>query len=323
MKDIELTNNFQVEEIGEYEDWVYDLEIENNHNFFANDILLHNSLFLRFGHFLDKIVGDPWHQLSDKEKTNIVIRLSKVIERYIDKRSYEEIQKQDYNSSVSKDEFAITFKQEIVCKRALYIKKKKYGFHVVNKEGNPKDDISVTGLDIVRSETPTLFRYALTEILGMILRGSTDEEIRKVIDQYRKKAKKVQPYELSINTSINNISNYLIDDGKEVKYIKGTPFHLKGLANYKNLLRKLNIENKYPEIQEGDKARVIYLKDNQYMMESVAFDIWPEEFDKNGIVYDPQIMVEKGFIKKIRFLLSPMKRESLIDKNKNTSAFFG
>ena len=37
------TSDFVIEDLGIMEEDVYDLEIENSHNFFANDILLHNS----------------------------------------------------------------------------------------------------------------------------------------------------------------------------------------------------------------------------------------------------------------------------------------
>lgn len=187
--------------------------------------------------------------------------------------SFSEVQSRDYNSTVPRDVFAITFKQEIVCKSALYLKKKKYGFHVVNKEGTPTDKTSVTGLEIVRSETPSLFRDALVKVLDMILRNKGDNEIMNLVNEYKKKARKAEPYELSTNMSVNNIEKYIVDDGKNITSIKGSPYHVKGTANYLNLLRQLGLENKYPKIHEGDKARVIYVKDNPFMVDVITYDI--------------------------------------------------
>ena len=36
------TEDFIVEDLGIQEQWVYDIEVEDNHNFFANCVLVHN-----------------------------------------------------------------------------------------------------------------------------------------------------------------------------------------------------------------------------------------------------------------------------------------
>jgi intein/homing endonuclease len=43
-----FTDKFEIEDLGIQEEWVYDIEIEDNHNFFANDILVHNSIYFQF-----------------------------------------------------------------------------------------------------------------------------------------------------------------------------------------------------------------------------------------------------------------------------------
>lgn len=40
------TTDFSIESLGVHEENVYDIEVEKNHNFFANDILLHNSIYV-------------------------------------------------------------------------------------------------------------------------------------------------------------------------------------------------------------------------------------------------------------------------------------
>jgi len=41
-----LCDDFEIIELGEQEIDVYDIEVEDNHNFFANDILIHNSVYV-------------------------------------------------------------------------------------------------------------------------------------------------------------------------------------------------------------------------------------------------------------------------------------
>ena len=134
-----------------------------------------DSLFIKFEEFLLSrgIDNDKWVNLPDQNKIDIIIKLSKLVEKYVDGCCYKELQQNTYNSNVDKDEFAIVFKQEIVCKTALFIKKKKYGFHVVNDEGVPKDKVDVTGLEIIRSETPSAFKVILKDVLRFILENKS------------------------------------------------------------------------------------------------------------------------------------------------------
>jgi hypothetical protein len=43
----EFIEDFNIECLGEQEIEVFDIEVENNHNFFANDILIHNSVYIQ------------------------------------------------------------------------------------------------------------------------------------------------------------------------------------------------------------------------------------------------------------------------------------
>ena len=50
------TNNFTVECLGEMELDVYDIEVDDNHNFFANDFLVHNSIIYSANSIVEKFV---------------------------------------------------------------------------------------------------------------------------------------------------------------------------------------------------------------------------------------------------------------------------
>ena len=134
---------------------------------------------------------NKWLNINDDEKTKYIQKISKQIEDNINKRIFNETQKSDYNSQVK--DFKIVFKQEIIAKSALFIKKKKYAYHVINDEGTPVDKISVTGLEIVRSDTAQAVRPMLKHIMEMILKLHTDEEINEQIQLYKKELKKLDP----------------------------------------------------------------------------------------------------------------------------------
>jgi intein/homing endonuclease len=58
MKKCYRLNDFELEDLGIVERTVYDIEVEDNHNFFANDILVHNSIFLKFDDIVDRFIPD-------------------------------------------------------------------------------------------------------------------------------------------------------------------------------------------------------------------------------------------------------------------------
>lgn len=244
-------------------------------------------------------------------------KISSIIEDNVNSRSYREVQRKYYNSPVT--DFRIKFKQEIVAKSALFVKKKKYAIWCVDEEGARTDKLETTGLEIVRSETPEAIRPRLKNIMNMILKDSPDDELIKIIEIYKKELRDVYPEEISVNMGVNNINKYITSDGVR----KGTPWHIKGIYNYRNLLKHLKISNKYEDIYDKNKTKVVYVKKNLLSIESITFIRWPKEF--NEIVQiDYDKMIKKYFTGKIEILLEPMNKKGLLEStNKsNVNIFF-
>jgi len=279
-----------------------------------------DSLFIKFEEFLFSKGVDPdkWKTFPDDKKITAILNLSRHMEKYVDNCCFKELQQDTYNSIVEQDDFAIVFKQEVVCKSALFIKKKKYGFHVVNKEGVSTDKIDVTGLEIIRSETPSAFKAILKDVLRFILDNKSDSEILDFVDKSKSEIMSKKPGEISSNISINKLTKYIVDGNP----IKGTPYHIKGAANYHKLLTLFGLEDHYPKIVEGDKASVLYIRPNRYDVDVVSYPVWPKQFEENGILPDYEKMIEKFLINKIKILLEPMNKTSILDRNNSFNMFF-
>ena len=240
---------------------------------------------------------------------NKVVELGYELNNYVNKRAYEETQLIDYCSQ--EHDFKCKFAFEVVAQSGLWAAKKKYGVWVVWKEGKQKDEIKVTGLEIVKSDSPPIIREALKDILTMILKNKPDDELRAKIKEYKEKFKSLTPAEIATNTACNDLKKYLTP---ELEIKKGTPHHIKGVINYKRLLKHLKLIKKYGDIGEGEKAKVVYLKPNSFGAESLTFIEWPKEFDQ-AILIDFDKMIEKSFINKIGLLLEPMNRLNLLNEN--------
>jgi len=280
-----------------------------------------DSCYIDINSFILNNIDDKqkWIDMPDDEKLKYIKKIAGIVEDYVNDGMFNIVQSNIYNST--EKEFKIHYKQEKIAKTGLFIKKKKYATHTMLDEGDYKDKISATGLEIIRSDTPLLFKRGLYEVLDMILRNYGDDSIKAKANEYIKQAKTLPPQELSSNTGVNNLKKYIMPDGS---YIKGTPWHIKGVANYQKLVKILKIENKYPVIQEGEKAKIIYVKNNPYGVESIAYKKWPVEFDKFGIVPDYDKQIDKFFKSKIDYLMAPMGKDGLLNKNEEkVSAFFG
>ncbi len=276
-----------------------------------------DSLFVRLGEYFSR-VDKNWESKSGEEKIESIIDFSKnELEPHVNMRIYEETQLMDFNSQVT--DFKIEFKQEIIARTALFIKKKKYAYWMVNEEGTPCNEISVTGLEIIRSDSAQAVRPRLRHIMEMIMRQEPEDQITVMIKKYKKELRSLTPGELAANIGINNIKKYL-GTGKP---IKGTPWHVKGVYNYRMLLKLLDIEHKYEDIHEGIKSKVAYVKKNPFNVETITFQQWPDEFDAL-LQFDADTMIDKFFIKKIETLLKPMVKEYLIrgDTKAKLNLFF-
>lgn len=276
-----------------------------------------DSLFVNMGRFCDRYQIDL-NCLTSEEKVDTILKCAKIILDYVNERTFNETQLMDYNSQVH--DFKIMFEQEIVSKNALFMTKKKYALHVVNEDGKPKDKIIVKGFEIIRSETPSSIKEMLKDIMNMILRQKDENSIQDKIRQYKKELMSVYPEEIAANITVNGIGKYV--NGYD--YEKSSPWHVKGVANYRLLLHDLGIEDEYEDIEEGTKGKVLYVKPNPYGIECITFIRWPKELDKY-LQIDYNKMIETYFSNKIKKLLEPMKKVELLESidNKGIEIFFG
>lgn len=268
-----------------------------------------------------KTIGlkECWDKLSEDEKIEYCKEISSAVEEFVNDKSYNLTQKQDLNSK--EEEYKISFKQEIVAKSSIFVAKKKYCLNIADNEGvKPVDPLKVTGLEVVRSDTPLVTKPILSEVMKYLLEDISDEELRRLFNEYENKIKEALPEEIAINVSVNGISVYTNEEGEAVK---GAPYHIKGAINQRKIIKQNNLYDKIDEVQEGNKVKVVYLKPNRFNIESLAFDKWSPEFDKLGLEIDKNKMIEKIFRKKILMFLKPLKKEYLLEEvNEVFSEFF-
>ena len=163
------------------------------------------------------------------------------------------------------DKHYFKFKQEIIAKRALFLKsknnkkefaKKRYILWIVDEDGVPRDELFLRGVEIRRSELSTYIRDFLTEWVTDIIKG--EQPIDDIVEKlYIFKAKLINAIDnKEIEKFSKNIS--LTKDSSEYKSFAYT---VKGAMLWNTILYNIVGAGK---IVVGSKMRVIFLKEKTY-----------------------------------------------------------
>lgn len=287
MPELKKTTNFKIEDLGVIETYVYDLEVDDNHNFFANDILIHNSLAISFEKLVDKICPKEY---TNEQILNFIIKMiTQKIQPEVDNFC------QDLTDYVNSYTNALSYKLEKICSNSVFVAKKRYALNVYSNEGviyaEPK--IKVTGLEIVKSSTPAIVRGALKDCVKIIL-NDTEQKLQDYIGDFKAKFKSLSVEEISFPRGMKGLYKY---SDSVMLYKKGTPIHVRGSIIFNKLLVEKNLDSEYEFIKDGDKIKFCYLKVPNILKENVISfpEKLPKEFDlKEYIDYD--LMFDKVFL---------------------------
>ena len=289
----ELTKDFKIESLGIQETDVYDIEVEENHNFFANDILVHNSVYITLAHVVDKYLAN---QTTEKKISYMDKMCEDIIRPMIDKAC---LDAQTYLNSYRK---SISFKRECIADKGIWTAKKRYILNVHNSEGvqYAKPELKIMGLEMIKSSTPEVVRDKLTDSIDIILNG-TETQMRNFVQSFRSEFDSFTADQIAFPRSANSLVEY---SGSPI-YKKATPIQVKGALIHNHLVKKMKLQNKYNLISDGDKIKFVYLlKSNPTREEVIGFsDTLPKEFNLDRYV-DYDTMFEKTFLDPLNTILN-------------------
>ena len=271
-----------------------------------------DSIYLRMGELVDKFIKDK----SDKQK--VIALMDKICEEklqpYIDK-SYEELA-----VYVHAYDQKMQMKREGLSDKGVWTAKKRYILNVYNNEGvqYAEPHMKVMGLEMVKSSTPSAIRVKMKEAIKLMMTG-TEDDVQNFIAKFKEEFKKLPPEEISFPRGMNGLATY---SDSVTLFKKGTPIHVRGAIIYNHNLKLLDLEKKYPRIQEGEKIKFTYLKmPNHFKSDVVSYPSrLPKEFGlDNYIDYDVQF--DKAFLDPIRVILDCMQWQP--EKTNSLMDFFG
>jgi DNA polymerase elongation subunit (family B) len=212
-----------------------------------------------------------FEEMSDAEKDDV---LEKVALKYQDiiTEYYDELARDCFNVQ----EHRLEMKTECVIRSAYFRATRRYAQWITKQEGIAKESLDIKGLEFKKANFPPIFGKFFNDILERILKGAQQKEIDDLILNFREKimSKNTDIALLGNPTSVKTLNEYVGRKPRagevmtEIK--KGAPANVKAAIVYNDLLRFWNIKG-HSEIVQGDKIKWVYLIDNPYKIDAIAF----------------------------------------------------
>ena len=304
------TNNFTIEDIGIQEEYVYDIEVEDNHNFFGNNILVHNSCYISIAPFVDAEFNKRYgpHQDTPEIIQEKVDFSDEFVKTYIDPIV------QDTNKMFSEmlnayDSSIIVAEREAISSVGIFVAKKKYLLRIYDMEGVRYNDpdLKMMGIEIIRSSTPKFTRKYLKESIDILL-DHEEDQLREWLFDVKDKYLNVPIEDIAKITGIGNL-NYSLS---EIQYDENgrkisVPINSKSAIVTNNYIQSSEeLANRYTQILVNDKVKFLYLREpNPLGANTFAFiDNEFGELFREFVDFD--LNWEKSFMKPLEILIKPL-----------------
>jgi DNA polymerase elongation subunit (family B) len=172
-------------------------------------------------------------------------------------------------------EHRLEMKTECTIRSGFFSGKRRYAQYITKKEGIKVEDIDVKGLDFMKSNFPPLFKKFFNGILDKILFGATRNEIDQEILDFKNSLDTLPLELLGKPTGVKDIQKYIERPpgaGNIFTTLKtGAPVNVKAAVRYNDFLKFKRLDKQHSQIVQGDKIKWVYLKDNPYKIDTMAF----------------------------------------------------
>lgn len=306
-----------IENLGPWNDYVYDLEVgDKSHIFYANNILIHNSQFIDISPIVNEhlklynIENKNILALDQTQLDHLIEEIDTFVESDVNNYIKDLVNKECYSTQGHN----LHYSREYVASQAMFFKKKHYIVHQIKKDDKNVNIFKYSGVSCKKAEIPIDMKFFLKNIFEETCNKNWKEyDYRKYIDMAYEEFLKKTYEDISLYKSYNTekaVTGFMESE-------KRTGAHARAANIYNQLLDDLKIGNKYEKINLGDQLRYCYINEsNKYGINVIAFKEYvPEEFKKIFTInYD--LMFKKIFLSSLKGYISIMHFSDYSPSNK-------
>jgi len=295
----------RIEDLGTTSEYVYDLEVDDDmHSFYANDVLVHNSIFLNLEPMTDWMrkenskLGEDIAKWPQKDKT----LLWKTMEKFVDEDVNAFVRGLAHDFCHTSKQDILTYELEYMSACGIYERKKHYATRKIFDEGDPVDKIKYSGIEMKKGSLPKFVKKYLQDIYeGVLIHNWNETDYQTYINDLYAKFKDFTIDDISFWKGYNTerAAAGFLQMAQTVNPVTGKTVGTTGIAKaatyYNQIIEKMGISKRYDSLRLGDKCRFLYIsEDNPYRINVMAYKDgqWPSEF--NGVFKpDYKTMFEK------------------------------
>ena len=210
--------------------------------------------------------------LSDKEKDD---KLEQVALKYQDiiTEDYDRLAREAFNVKSHR----LEMKTECVIRSAYFRAPRRYAQWITKSEGIEKESLDIKGLEFKKANFPPLLGKFFYDILQQVLKGETKANIDSQITTFKKEILDgtIPLVKLGNPSAVRKFNFYLERKPRTGEifsvFKKGANAAHKAAFAYNDLVRFWRLDDKHSQIVQGDKIKFLYLKDNPYKLDALAY----------------------------------------------------
>jgi len=194
---------------------------------------------------------------------------------------YQDIITEDYDR-LAKDCFNVPthrleMKTECVIRSAYFRATRRYAQWITKQEGIENETLDVKGLEFKKANFPPVFGKFFKSCLEQVLKGVPKHEIDSQLLEFRRQilSGEIPIKEIGNPQAVKKLNKFTERKARAGEMFssigKGAPAAVKAAIIYNDLLRFWKLDKKYNYITQGEKIKWIYLKNNPYRIEAIAF----------------------------------------------------
>ena len=213
-----------------------------------------------------------FEELDDKEKDNKLEGVALVYQDIITDH-YDQLAKECFNVPTHR----LEMKTECVIRSAYFRNTRRYAQWITKQEGIAKETLDIKGLEFMKANFPPILGDFFNKILKEVLKGAEHGGILNQIKIFKKQILDGEiPFtKLGNPTAVKKLDKYTSKKPRAGEVFttieKGAPAPVRAATKYNDLLRLWKLDKQHNYITQADKIKWIYLKDNPYKIEALAF----------------------------------------------------